>query len=219
MATPLVANNVARIKTYCLDADEVQLGLNTTYWRISSIIGTPSYEDLARALSSRWATPYKNWMAANTTFYGVTAQRATPLPYSQTYYTDAGRGPGVGPSFTTPNQVTGLIVYTTDTQVIGSTGKAYFPQGRIFVPFPSVSFVEGAGKLSAAGFGRLEAIALAMPPSFNLVMGPGKSCFLQLQVFVRRLLLSINVEEVSTSARWATQKRRSERGVPNRAPF
>jgi hypothetical protein len=219
MATALTVNDIVRIRINTVDSDEIQIGINTIYYKVASIVGTPDYQTLADALSARFATPYKNWMSTNTTYWGVTAQRAFPRPFSQTYFSDAGRGAGVGPSFTVPNQVSGLINFYSETPAVGATGKTYFPQGRIFVPFPTIAFVVGGGKLTAGGVAALETIRASIGQGINVAQGAGVSSFMQLVILPVRTLVPVLSTVSYASARWATQKKRSERGRQNAIPY
>lgn len=219
MATPVVANDVVRLKAYCQDQDEVQIGENVTHWSVASVTGALVYQDVANAMSSRLAVPYKNWLASTCRYYGASVQRIGPAPISQTFTSTSGQGVGTAGLIASPNQVSGLIHFQTETLATGLTGKKYFPQGRIFIPFPSIQWVDGPGTMTPGGFSQLGAIRDAYGTTVTITMTLGRSFTLNLIVYRRRDANSYLTTSIYPVSYWTTMKKRGEYGRQNREPF
>lgn len=215
----LTAGMVFRVKAVCYNPDEDQVGENSYHYEVASTAGSPSLGDAADWFSNRMAVPYKSFMSNRTRWEGCELQKLSPGSFSQTYVGKAAAGPGLLSVLTVPNQVTGLITYYTEQLFEGVTGKKYFPQSRLFIPFPAASLIKEGGLLNDAGIGALNTISNAMGFQLSMTLGGGNSAIIRLVTFRRRDKAIAYVTARDVSQYWATQTRRAERGRRNLNPL
>jgi hypothetical protein len=215
MANALLGN-VYKYRVFCYSGD--QTGLNTKYFQVSAVTGTPQSELLlAQALDSVMAPLYKPALFNGAQYIGSDIQNITsPPPYPVQLGTNANTGIGTGGGVPMASQVSGI--YTTRT---GLTGRAY--RGRSYVPFPpAAASTIGPPPLMGAGYiATLTAIADEMTGTTMLNVG---GTFYYLAWMIRHkgptppagTLTPTTVSVVGSS--WATQRRRGDYGRTNPVP-
>jgi len=223
MATVLADGMILRIRAVCYDSFDVQLGESVTHWQVQSHTGNPDNTDVAAAFAGSLAAPYKAWLGTNVTFrgVGVTIIKPTLVPE---IFNVAFAGAGVSGGVAQPPQVSGLIRHQSENYYVGPSGKTRRAQGRLYVPFPGVSWVGNPDPMSAGGLAALNAIAAAWGTSKScpghggaaqlilgtyVTLGPGPTLVKDFQPSVT----------IFASNLWATQRRRGEYGRTNVDPF
>jgi hypothetical protein len=143
----------------------------------------------------------------------VTFQNLTPPMTVAFRQTAASSGTAIGNL--TPRQVSCLI--GTQTAIAGRANR-----GRVYIPFPSDTFVSAAGELTGAGFAILVNIASALGPAVTLTFG-GATTNMALTVRHPDVAVPVphtpsttDVVSMVPAALLATQRRRGDYGRSNR---
>jgi hypothetical protein len=117
-------------------------------------------------------------------------------------------GTGVGKPM--PGQVSGLIKIST--AVGGRKGR-----GRLYIPFPAVTFGDDTDQPTAAYLVLLNALATQVLAPIVVIGGTGTAAF-GLVLYHRTTGLTSPVVSTAGSPRWATQRRRGDYGRLNSSP-
>src|SRR6187399_807658 len=92
---PLAIGDVVETKIATHQADQV--GINVRHWRVFATTGTSvEVGAVAFFLSTTLAPLYKACMANTATYYGVRAQKISPIPMGAATLSLEGNGPGSG---------------------------------------------------------------------------------------------------------------------------
>ena len=130
-----------------------QVALNVLHYLCGIDSGTSADDtDFARQFSAAIEANWKSALNNTATFKGVMVQVINPPPITRRIADVADAGVGTGGATPQPPQVSGIIRWATNTA--GRTGR-----GRIYVPFPSTTFIDTDGTPTAAYVAALAGIA------------------------------------------------------------
>jgi len=209
MATTLLVGDVLSLTTWVQLGQ--QAGLNVGGFRVKSIVGTPTLENVVNQFDLTIAPSLTAFMSSQASFKGTIGRRVTNPPSAQVL-SQSIPAPGTGSAVVAPGQVAGIITLTT-----GLAGRAN--RGRKYIPFVDHALLADAYTLTPAGVSKLEAIAavwvgeLTFPEGANSVtLSP---CVLHRNGFT----LSPTIVGHVSRTRLATQRRRGAYGRPNVPPF
>lgn len=203
----LIAGDIARIRAYCLQGN--QLGLNVLHYVASLPTGSGVTEaEVAGAFNTTTASKYADCLNAQAEYRGASVQNITSVPSSANGY-DPVTSVGTVTGDPLPGAVSGIIGLKT-----AKAGRKY--RGRVYIPFPGEADNTVAGVPSGGYNGRLNSLAAAIK-GFT-VTGVGGTMKFDLVVYHRATHTWDNVTTTISRARWATQRRRSDFGAQDTLP-
>lgn len=215
-AAPYIQDGqVSRLTVYCYCPGDAQAGLMTIHLRQDNhtAAGVTAAE-LAEAFYALVAPPLADCMSSSATVQGVICnvyQTATDrVEFSGRSADPATPGTVVQPMV--PGQVAALLRKNTNL-----AGPAF--RGRNYIPFLPVTFIVGAGALTAGALTALNTFRTTMGIT-NSYIGPGGTATATMVLAHHGTLPLTSTEVFSTSIALgvATQKRRGDFGHIN-APF
>lgn len=209
MAT-IQVNDVYEIKyaTYCAG----NAGINVLHYACTAVAGTGSTDiQLATQLDALMAPLYKACMAGIATYYGIRAQRVTPLPKSLSVVVSPNIGVGLAGAAALPGQVCGII--TLQTAIAGRKNR-----GRVYVPFPASAQNDATNDTPVGGY-KNEIQSLGVGLTSTIVAGVGGNTSTMVPVIYHRKDSTFTlVVSIRANQKWATQRRRSNYGQLNPYP-
>lgn len=225
MATNLAVGMLLRIRTVCYSPSETQLGECVQHWQVGTPVGVVTDQDVADALSQRFAPAFRAWIGDNCSYRGVGVQIIKPVAFPEVF-NNAFAGVGTSGGVAQPLQVTALVRHQSSVLYVGPGIKHLLrrAQGRSYVPFPSVTWVGNPDPMSAGGFAALTGVATAIGLNRTIV-GHGGNVGLTIGTYVTtdygppKVQLFIPSDNLFPVRLWATQRRRGEYGRQNVDPF
>jgi len=210
MTWTLAVGHRLEVTAYMSNAEQV--GVNVLLYTVEAVTGVPDAELMADAISTRFATPYINWISDDCVYAGVKV-RGLNVPLGPApVFSDTGANGGNGGAGL-PRQLTGLLRKRANLQ--GPKGR-----GRTYLPFPGATSINGDA-LSAAGLTLAELIRTAIwntPGGFILTLAGGATVTLMLRIGTSALLQGTQIDVMTASTQFATQRRRGSFGRPNTLP-
>lgn len=215
MATNLAEDDILTIRLYC--SLEEQVAINTIFYRVSILGGTPTDADALQELGELFAPLYKACMSTVARFEGVgcTITRTNALLTNQVFdFSDAGIGDEA--THPLPGQVCGLI-----RKVSNAAGRHAY--GRVYIPFPAEGFNEADATPTSGYIDDLNAIAANISAPANMDAGGGNLFGLQGRHRVGGSIpgsyLYIPLTQVIARGTWATMRSRSDYSAANKLPW
>lgn len=208
--TPVADGEVYIVRVACLCGG--QLGMNDYRYIISDLVASSgsTVENMTTYLDTLISALYKNWLASDATYYGISVNRLQPSALQPITVVDPFTG--TNGTKTSPKQSSSLVTKKTATP--GKTGR-----GRVYIPFVSQTSTTVNGELNVVGFGFLDAISAFMFTPIPITFpGPG-SC--NLNPVLCKSTVDIPKPIVSWQSRRtiATQRRRGDYGKLNNPPW
>lgn len=215
MPTNLAEDDILTVKLYC--SLEEQVSINTIFYRVSILGGTPTDADALQELGELFAPLYKAVMSTVARFEGVgcTIFRGTAYLTNQIFdFSDAGIGDEA--THPLPGQVAGLI-----RKVSNAAGRRAY--GRVYIPFPAEGHNDADATPSAAYIDDLNVIATNIIAPANMDAGGGNLLGLQGRHRVGGSIpgayLHIPMTQAIARASWATMRSRSDYSAANKLPW
>lgn len=202
----LLANNgVLQMRIYC--ATISQLAVNTLYFQYNKTAGTSMrLSEVAKAFADTIDQDLFAMLPLSVQFLGckasLTGPGAKPVPG---IVTNGTVGDIDDPLLPTQDCMLMLL----RTLVAGPKGR-----GRIYLPFPPVSFAEGVGVPTAAAK-TLAGTLMTSIRLFNTVVGTDATYGFTLGVYNRALNTTTQVDESLIASQFGTQRRRGGYGRTN----
>lgn len=221
MATVMNLGDIIRIRTFQQETVASQIGINTTFWRVSAITLDPTIEDMLADFGTRIAPFYLPLMGANAR-YALTGAARMHQPNETTQETSevydvSGAAFGTGAGNQVPLQVSYVIALKTGF----ATRHA---RGRIYPAFPPASFATIDGLMTAGAQVSLQQLAEFYQSAQTFPLAAGRS--VTIQCVVRGVtapgeLQIVNYRTVTSAigrSRFGTQRRRGQYGRLNQLP-
>lgn len=222
MPAPLADGNIVKVVTCCY-TDE-QIGLNTTYWKISGVIGTGiDTAVFANGMDLLMAPLYKLAITAQAKWRGVGVQRFRPIPVTLLDASVVNEGVGTGGADAAPTQASMVISFY-------ATLARRSHRGRIYIPFPALSQVDPDGSPKGGIVSAVTDISIAYNAQQTFDDGAGNSVNADCCIWQHRqpedtgepavVAEEFNlVSRTKIQDRFGTQRRRSQYGAHNQLPF
>jgi hypothetical protein len=208
MPLTIVDGDVCVLKVACMAVD--QLALNDYGFGLTTIVGTPTYEDLVTLLNTTIPTSYLSGMPSTAQYYGISLQRILPTKSQPITLADPAVGTAMGNL--EPRQACGII--SKKGTIPGRAGR-----GRVYVGFLADSITSSDGHLNAAGKLVLDAIGTELLTIQTRVPSVGTSVKM-VPLIMNRLTPFYNyITTFQSRMRIATQKRRGDYGKQNTPPW
>lgn len=191
-----------------------QTALTVLHFLCGIVAGTSATDkDFATNLDAVLEADWKAAINNTATYRGIMAQVVNPPPMQRMQSEIGAAGVGTGGATPQPPQVSGII--TWGTAMAGRAGR-----GRMYVPFPSTTFIDADGTPTASYIAALAALAVDIG-GLAVVnrSGGGGSIAVQFVIYHRDFQTTDNVTSSVQQKKWATQKRRGEFGRPNAPPI
>lgn len=208
MPLPFVANNDLFLVRVCCQAAD-QIAINDFCYKADLTSGTYTLPALVNDLDADFFDAYKNWLAANAAFYGISLFRVS-IPQSGPFVSTNLRF-GLDIASLMPRQAAALIA--KKTAIAGRAGR-----GRVYIPFGGVDNVDADGHITAPGLALLQAIAIRTLTT-QIYGGGGTTTTLIPMLFHRSTITADEVVDWTARVKIATQKRRGDYGRPNNLPW
>jgi hypothetical protein len=193
-----------------------QAGINVVHFRCSARSGAGATEQqVVNAMDALVSVPIKNILATTASYRGLGMRKISPLPVGVEFISTTGGGNGLGGIEGLPPGVCGMI--TKKTAIPGRQHR-----GRVYVPFPAESNNGADGRPIAAYLASLDIYANAVLGSGKIILGTGIGNDLTIDGVVWSRVGAGSSTQISgwtNRPRWATQRRRSDYGKQNVAPF
>jgi len=213
MPVPLANANIIEARFFCQDVE--QASVNVLHYRIDNVAGGDVFaSDVALALGTGLAVPYKNIIAVQATYRGVECRVVNvPKPLPAAYGSAFGAGPGLGTGGVLPRQTSGII--TLRTELGGPFGR-----GRIYLPFPPVVANDPAGVPTVGHQNLMTAWGQAAIKVYTVNnVGNTGACTATPVLYHRDLKTYSQITNIVVRPVWATQKRRGSYGRGNLSPI
>lgn len=208
MATNIVDGDKCFVKIACQASD--QIAFNDLAWGLTTLVGTPTYEELVADRMLALLPLYQAIMPSQASFYGISIQRFDPT-FTQPFQA-ANSTPGTATGNLEPRQACGII--SKVGSVPGKPGK-----GRIYVPFLADSVTSADGHLGAAGFTALNALGTSLFTVQDLLFFSGNGVRIVPLIVNNPLPTSNFISSFITRSKLGTQQRRGDYGKPNGLPW
>lgn len=206
----MAINDIYEAKVYCKCID--QISINVSHYRVNAQAGTgATLPQMAAALASNFAAPFKALLSANADFSAVSLQLIRPLPIGVAQFSTSGAGAGTVVGDTMPRQVAGIFTLTTPFG-----GRSF--RGRKYVPFPGEADGSALAVPTAGYMTRLDALATAYQNFLSAGVG-GNTSELVPVIFSKTINTSTNITGYTLRSKWATQRRRGSFGATNELPI
>lgn len=204
-------NDILEARVLCWEPSDQQLGVNVIHYSVAVLAGTVTLTNLATQLDTNINAAYKAWLGATATYRGVGMTKIFPAPRTVEEHTTANTGAGTGGAKLCPQQVSGINRYYT--ALAGRQNR-----GRMYPPFPSDTWANNDGNMTAGGQTALAAIATAYAFAFTYTAGPNSAtCVMGL--WGRTTHVFRVFAQVVSPATFATQRRRGQLGRTNLLPW
>lgn len=214
----LVTGMVLRARYYCQFLE--QGSVNTIYYLVGTVTGTPPDALDAATTLDGLAAPYYKPLLANDAFYGgVGVNNQNMPPYYAQQFVTTNRGAGTGGTIALPRQVAGLASFYDG--FANRNGR-----GRFYVAFPAEASNTGDGTPDSTYQSDMNQLIgrIAVP---LLCTGFAGGTAVMAPVLLHRPTKKLpSVTPPPTFIRsflvrplWATQRRRGSYGRPNKNPI
>lgn len=209
MAINLSNNDIVRLRVGCYWSG--QAGLNNYHVTIKNVVGAPTLEGLATWFDARIHAAYKGVMTNTASYYGVLAQRISPIPKSVGVVSAANIGVGTDGPDGLPGQVSGIISFSTDF-------SGHSQRGRVYIPFPDESANDANTNGPDAGYVLgLQNIANLTNGTIAYVEG-ANTADVEFGVYHRLVDECTKITSGRAKEAWATQRSRGSFGSKNPYP-
>lgn len=201
------------LKFFCRQAE--QIGMNIFHLVVNAVTGgTQTDQEIANALSLGFSVLYKQFMAADASYFGMQMARHVGTAYVPLTDSRSGSGAGTAGGMSLPRQAAGLCKLTT-----GGPGRKN--RGRFYMPFPSSTYDSSGGLVSAPGVALIQQMGDSIRGPFLQTVPPTplQDITLQAIIYHRTLDTFTRVTGAVARAVFATQRRRGSYGKPNADPF
>lgn len=213
MANPLIVGDLVKAQIVTFDTNQV--GLNTLWFLVGSVGGSPATDqDLASALDPIISPLIAPLLNDNAEYRGIRAQvyvALTAKPKWVDVIANVGATSGTGGSTAMAKQVAGITSWYTNYPKQANRGRTYWP-------FPSTIADTGDGVPSVAYINALNAIASAIRTFTSVSAGGRTAAFAQVLVHRKAIGTNSNIIAYLNRANWATQRRRGAFGRPQGTP-
>jgi hypothetical protein len=139
-------------RTVAVCETDSENGLNVRHWKVTFVTGDPNLDLAFSAMSQDLAALYAPCLADRADYHGLLYSRIRPLPANDQRGTRAGATAGTVEESILPTQTCGIATLKT-----GIAGRAY--RGRIYIPFPPVTFSTPEGNPTGAYKTLINAVA------------------------------------------------------------
>lgn len=188
-----------------------QAGINTLHVQVVQAVGLPTLADVAKGYDDLVHAAYKDLLTSTATYYGVRAQRITPLPRSMAEISTLHTGVGLGGTEGMPGQVSGIIGWAT-----AKAGRAF--RGRIYIPFPDENdHNNNTNAPSDSYILRLKTLGDILAAEQTVTNGVNTATLLPC-IWHRKGIANTTILEARPRLKWATQRSRGAYGAVNRYP-
>lgn len=215
MATNLALNDALRVRFYCYEAGATQVGINTSYWLVTSLTGTVTDGFLANGIGTRIGQFYKNYLGANSQYSGCGVsimQGVTTHQRTAQVFDNGGAGAGVNDSPNLANQTSYVISLRTGL-------ASRHARGRVYPPFPTADQADQNGLMTIPAQVLIQQLAEQYQTAQVFAAG-GNS--VTVQCSVRGVVAGVAAYPLISSAfaqiRFGTQRRRGQYGRLNQVP-
>ena len=225
MSNALGLGNLVQLRVWCADSEQASVN---TFWYVVGAAGPPAAtdQDTADQVETAVAGGMKPLIANTALFRGVEVQLHDPTPPPPTsmsgygalfsaVFQNAHAGAGTAGAVGLPRQTCGLGSFQTGRA--GAVGR-----GRWYAPFPSDTDNLGNGQPTAGYATRLESMTAFFAAGISVAVGGRTATLVRILLHRRNKAgvwpLPSPVLTHSTSAFWATQKRRGDFGRANKSP-
>lgn len=188
-----------------------QVAENNLHWKVQSISGSPTDQQLADIVDTNVAPTVKACMGANTSYRGTLAQIIFPLPIYRRVGQNASAGAGTGSGNALPGQASGII--TWESIFAGPAAR-----GRMFVPFPASGFLSSTEFPTNGYVTALTAVGNAITAIVNIGSG-GNTAVMSFCLYNFRTHVTTPITTFIPRQAWATQKKRGDYGKTFSAPI
>lgn len=203
----IFVNDILKCQVWCADSE--QASVNTTYYRVLTIVGSPTTANVAVAFDTVMAAAYIPLLNNLSGYLGIQVGNVTQVPL-QSPSGISNPNVGTGGAIAAPRQSAPMIKFVTG--FAGPKGR-----GRIYIPFMSTSGLTGNGILTSTYQSDLTDLKTAMS-TFTSFSDGGNSGTLEQVLYHRATKLGTRITEWSFVDKVATQKRRGAYGRPNNSP-
>jgi hypothetical protein len=203
-------NDAYQVKFVCYDNNQV--GLNIRHYLVTASTNPePSRVAIADYITTQFKPLFAPMLAGTASFLGCSVRQIFPLPVSLEDHTTLAATVGTAGAIAAPKQIAGLIKLTTPMS--GREGR-----GRVYMPFPSTSSVQGDGGLGPAYVTNLAGIGNAFTLPAVVTVGGG-SITLSPGILHRKLNTMTLITGHVERSFWAQQHRRGDFGRVNQRPW
>jgi len=213
------AGDIFRLRVFCSDPNLTQIGVNTTYWQVTSASGLgATYAQTADAFDFALSVEYRAYLSSESTYRGVSVQQVEPGPLSLQVFNNDSFGVGTNGAAVLPGQDSPVVSWATTL-----AGPRF--RGRIFLPFPSANAINATGRLTALAISLYASLGTAYVTPVVAGVGPNTST---LRLCLRSEVIPHTVPKVyiyplvvtgSASAKMGTQRKRGDYGRLNLPPI
>jgi hypothetical protein len=222
MPNSLSVGDLVKCRIWCSSLEGGgQASVNTIDYIVAAVGASAGTDaDVATTLNNLIAVDYKSLLCNLTTYRGVQAQILNPTaPFRAKFmaaFDNSLAGVGNAGAAPLPPQTCGLLSFQT-----AFPGPAF--RGRFYIAFPAVDSDSGGGTPNNTYITNANSLGATVGSGLGIITG-GRTATL-----VRALIHGMNkagvtplpspVLETTTSANWATQRRRGDFGRQNRSPI
>jgi len=207
----LASGNLVQVRVWCNQLE--QSSVNTFYYRVGTVIGIVTDQNLANQIDAVIAPLMKPILQNNADYQGVTAQilNATPRPIPVQSTSNA--GPGTGGAVGLPRQACGFTRWLTDFAGPRNRGRTYWP-------FPGTASDQDQGVPSDAYLNDLTDLVSGLR-TFDSVSGddPGDSAGTVMVIHSQFVPSPVPIRTGVSIRKWATQRKRGSFGRANSSPL
>lgn len=189
---------------------KAQEGILTTHWQVSAVAGlSPTALDVANQLFSTRGVLLRSCMSRQSKLNWVSVQHILPAPRLLAVTSNLAAAAGSGGLAPLPGQICGLF-----TKITPNAGPAF--RGRGFVPWPSEADNDDVLAVPTAAYlTKIDNLAVSLTINFTVNIGGGNAVAFQPVLFHRATNTATIITGSITRTRWATLRRRGDRGRPN----
>lgn len=205
----LKAGDLYQVRFYCSQADQV--AINVRHYSIRGVDDDATDNDLADALATNFAGPYKAALSGEAEYRGLSVQRLQPGEKSTELFKTTGAGAGTGTGDVLPRQVSGLIALVTEF-----AGRSF--RGRVYVPFPGEDDNAIDGAITGGYLAKLNALGAEYIRTIRPVK-PGGTLDAVPVIYSRKSEGRIDAVGWRARLGFATQRRRGFFGAKNISPI
>lgn len=207
MAASLTVGDLLKCQVWTADLE--QAAVNTVYYRVLTITGTPDTDDVAVDFNTAMKAVYPVLLSDTAGYLGVQVTDITALPLqSPSNFSDP--VVGTGGTIGAPRQSAPLLRFVTG--FAGPKGR-----GRLYIPFMPAAGLATAGFASTAYLADMVLMMNALSGFTSFSVG-GNSGTLEQVLFHRITKTGTKIITWSTTNKIATQKRRGSFGRANVSP-